>query len=169
MLNIPLNGLKTGKKDFSWHLGKEFFESFDNSEVIDADLFVEAVAEKSGEFTGIDCAIKGSLTVACDRCLEDLRMPVDEMVRLSIKFGREDASPEAPGDGDEREIVFISPDDAEFDLSQTVYDYAILALPLHKVHPDGGCNPEVMKYLLSEPVGAQSGDNPFAALKGLID
>ena len=171
MLIIPLNGLKAGKQRFSWPLGKQFFESFDNSEVLDAQLFVEAEAENSGDYTGIDCSIKGTLTVACDRCLEDLEMPVDETVRLSVKFGREDASQDAPGDGDDREVVYISPDDAEFDLAQTVYDYAMLALPLQRVHKDGECNPEALKYLNagSEEVKADKDESPFSVLKDLLN
>ncbi len=172
MLIIPLNGWKAGKQQFSWHVGKEFFERFDNSEILDADLVIEAVAEKSGDYNGIDCSIRGALTVACDRCLEDLVMPVDESIRLSVKFGREDASRDAAGDGDEREVVYISPDDTDFDLSQTVYDYAMLALPLQRVHKDGECNPEVLRHLCSESVPTEEEpvqDNPFAALKGLFD
>ncbi len=170
MLGIVLSGLKAGKQHFSWHLGKEFFESCDNSEILDADLFVEAAAEKSGDYTGIDCSIRGTLTVQCDRCLDDLQMPVDETVLLSVKFGREDASSDAPGEGDGREVVYISPDESEFDLSQTVYDFALLSLPLHRVHPEGGCNPEVLKHLSKEAaVGQAPADSPFAALKGLLD
>ena len=35
---IPLNGLAAGENTFSWHAGKEFFEAFENSEILDADL-----------------------------------------------------------------------------------------------------------------------------------
>ena len=44
---IPLRGLANGQTDFSWKTGKEFFESFENTEVLDAELDVSVVAEKS--------------------------------------------------------------------------------------------------------------------------
>ena len=43
---IPLNGLAEGRRVFSVHAGKEFFDAFDNSEIIDADVDVEVSVEK---------------------------------------------------------------------------------------------------------------------------
>ena len=45
MMIIPLNGLPAGKTRFSWQAGKEFFAEFDNSDILDADLSVEAIVE----------------------------------------------------------------------------------------------------------------------------
>ena len=64
---IPLNGLPVGKKSFSWHAGQEFFGRFDNADILDADLSVEVMVEKSGTFIGVDCSLEGTLTVPCDR------------------------------------------------------------------------------------------------------
>ena len=165
MLSIVLTGLKEGRQLFSSHLGKEFFESFDNTEVLDADLLVKAAAWKSEGCTMIDCSIAGTITVQCDRCLDDLVLKVDETHLLRVKAGSEE---EVPADDDGRETVFISPEDDVFDLSQTVYDYSLLALPLHRVHPEGECNPQVVKHLSKEAAKEHS-DSPFAALKGLLD
>ncbi|MCR5243497.1 MAG: DUF177 domain-containing protein, partial [Bacteroidales bacterium] len=81
---IPLNGLPAGKTRFSWQTGKEFFASFDNSDILDADLSVEAIVEKSGTYLGVDLRLGGSVTVQCDRCLEDLEIEVDELVPLTV-------------------------------------------------------------------------------------
>ena len=74
---IPLNGLKPGRTSFSWHVGKEFFRRFENTEIIDADIVADVVAEKSGSYLGVDCSLAGTLTVPCDRCMEDVVLPVD--------------------------------------------------------------------------------------------
>ena len=173
-LMIPLNGLPAGKSVFTWHAGKEFFEDFDNSEVLDADLAVCAEVEKSGSYLGTDIRIDGTLTVPCDRCMEPLEMPVDEIVRLSFKFGDEPAGGEAdPAEG-ERETVWLPTDGGDIDLSQIVYDYACLALPMQRVHAEGECNPDAYRWLekgeteLTEPAQTPA-DSPFAALKGLFD
>ena len=173
-LMIPLNGLPAGKSVFSWHAGKEFFDGFDNSEVLDADLDVRAEVDKSGSYLGADVVLTGMLTVACDRCLEDLAMPVNETVRLSFKFGDEPAGGEAdPAEG-EREIVWLPADGGDIDLGQIVYDYACLALPMQRVHADGECNPDACRWLqkgdseMTEPAKTPD-DSPFAALKGLFD
>ena len=75
-LKIPLNGLNAGKKQYSWHVGKEFFAEFGDTGVLDADVRADVTIEKSGSYTGLDCQLEGTLTVPCDRCLEDLVLPV---------------------------------------------------------------------------------------------
>ena len=167
---IPLNGLAAGKNEFFVHAGKDFFESFDNEEILDADLQIRILVEKSGRYIGVDCDIEGTLTVECDRCLDPLKMPIEDQVRLSVKFGEEEAS--EVGQESEREVIFVREDDTELDMSQIIYDYACLALPMQRTHEEGGCNPETMKYygvtesrsdVTEEEVG-----NPFAALKDLF-
>ena len=165
---IPLNGLAAGKNHFSWHAGKEFFEAFENTEILDADLDISVMVEKSGRYVGVDCEIDGSVLVVCDRCMEDLSMPVETDIMLSVKFGDEESSEEHQ-EG-EREIVFVPEGDAEMDLSQIIYDYVCLALPMQRYHDEGECNPEVVRYLAgADPVEVKDDvNNPFAALKELM-
>ena len=165
---VPLNGLAQGRKEFRWSAGKEFFDRFENSEILDADLIVLVSAEKSGSYTGVDCDIDGHVTVSCDRCLEDLKLPVSTGFKLSVKFGSGD--PETDGD---REIVFLPESDAELDLSQTVYDYVCLSLPVQRVHEEGECNPEVLKYLNQhdgkDSAGEKDAQTPFESLRSLLE
>ena len=166
---IPLNGLASGESRFSWHAGKEFFEAFENAEILDADLDASVIVEKSGRYLGVDCEIDGTVTVACDRCLEDLEMPVAADVLLSVKYGDEESS-EDHQEG-EREIVFVPEGEAELDLSQIIYDYVCLSLPMQRHHDEGECNPDALKFLAGgDPVASEEVDanSPFAALKGLI-
>ena len=169
---IPLNGLTTGQHEFDWTVGKEFFEGFDNSEILDAELDAFVRVEKSGRYLGIDCEVTGDVTVECDRCLDELDMPVDVEIRLSVKYGMEENS-EEPQPG-EREVVFIPDTDADFDMSQIIYDYVCLSLPMQRTHADGECNPEAMKYY-GTPIGIEATEgegedvaSPFAALKNLF-
>jgi uncharacterized metal-binding protein YceD (DUF177 family) len=109
------------------------------------------------------------VVVECDRCLEDLEIPVDLDVLLSVKFGESESADENQ-DG-EREVIFLPVDNTELDMEQIVYDYVCLSLPLQRVHEDGECNPDAMKYLEGPEVVEVSDDadkNPFAALKGLF-
>ena len=165
---VPLNGLAQGRTEFRRRVGKEFFEHFENSEILEAGLDVDVLVEKSGRYIGVDCTIEGDVTVICDRCLEDLTLPVSTGFKLSVKFGSAGEGSEMEG---EREIVVLPVTDADLDLAQTVYDYICLSLPVQKVHEEGGCNPEALKYLSSEDgQGLPGKDNstPFAGLKDLL-
>ena len=155
---------------FSWQAGKEFFESFENTEILDAHLDADVRVEKSGRYIGVDCDVRGEVTVECDRCLDELDMPVDVEIRLSVKYGSEESS-EEPQPG-EREVIFVPDTDAELDMSQIIYDYVCLSLPMQRTHAPGGCTPLAMKYY-SAPEGSDASDeegeaNPFSALKDLF-
>lgn len=169
-LLIALNGLPSGKTFLEGKLDEEFFASFENTEILDADVSVGVCLEKSGSYTGIDISVRGTVTVECDRCLEALELPVERDILLEVKFGKDGS--DGSGEG-EREVLFLSQDNAEIDLSQTVYDYVCTSLPIQRHHKDGECNPEVMKYLCiqdeSEPRASQMEDSPFASLGSLLN
>ena len=165
---VPLNGLAQGRTEFHRSVGREFFERFENSEILDAGLDVEVGVEKSGRFIGVDCEIDGDVTVTCDRCLGDLRLPVETGFSLSVKFGDPDSAVETEG---EREIVILPLTDTDLDLSQTVYDYICLSLPVQRVHEEGECDPETVRFLSSEDEEERvkkDSSTPFAGLKDLL-
>lgn len=168
---VPLNGLAQGRTAFRRSVGKEFFERFGNSDILDAGLDVAYEVEKSGRFIGVDCEISGKVTVACDRCLRDLELPVSTGFNLSVKFGDEPADGEIAEEGG-REIVYLPENEADYDLSQVIYDYACLSLPTQRVHGDGACDPEVLRYLSSEndkELTDNEASKPFASLKALLE
>ena len=169
---VPLSGLASGRTDFRWHAGGQFFSGFENSEILDADLVVSAVVDKSGRYVGVDLGIEGTVVVACDRCLGELALPISVRPSFSVKFGE---VPEGETSADEggREIILLPETDTDMDLGQIVYDYVCTSLPLSRVHPDGECDPETVKYLHPEDNGEEEEsdtqvESPFAALKNLL-
>ena len=166
---IPLNGWAAGEREYRWQAGIKFFQKFDNTEILDAAVGVTARVVKSGHYIGVDLDIEGNVTVACDRCLEDLTLPVEVHPAFSVKFGEEASSEEEMREGS-REILFLDASSADLDLSQTVYDYVCLSLPMQRVHAEGECNPDTVRFLCQEQENEEAGEtnSPFAALKGLL-
>lgn len=172
-LLVALNGLPSGKTVLEGRLGKEFFVEFGNAEILDADVTATVTVDKSGSYIGIDMTLEGNVTVECDRCLEELVLPVSRTVLLEVKFG--DGETREQHDG-EREVLYLSQENTELDLSQTAYDYVCLSLPLQRHHGEGGCNPEALKHLCGFGNGGDarafspdcSPESPFAALKGMF-
>lgn len=121
---VTLSGLAYGKTRFEWRSGAEFFEYFENDEILAADIEVSAMLNNHGVTVDVACEIKGSVTVSCDRCLEDLEIGVECSFEETC-----------------------TPDSEELDLRQDIYDYILTSLPLQRVHPDGDCNSETTKYL----------------------
>lgn len=162
---IPLNGPACGKSQYEWVLDKQFFGSFENEEILDAEVIANVIEGKAGRKVNLDCSLCGHITVACDRCLEPVEMPVKASFKLALQYDGEESVEE------DREIIILEDDSLEYDLSQVLYDYSFLALPLQRVHPDGQCNPGTLKYLQggAETAGTENEDNPFTALKGMFE
>jgi len=121
---VELRTLRTGTSEFSWKIGREFFEDFGDSGILDADITVTALVSNHGLTIGVKAAIAGSVTVPCDRCMEDLAIPVDTSFEETY-----------------------TPESNILDVSQEVYDFVLTSLPMVRVHPEGGCNSETTKYL----------------------
>jgi len=168
--NIGFVGLSTGKHTFSFEVEETFFSCFEFSEVRKGELQLELLLDKQNSMLVLDFLIKGFVLLECDRCLEAYRQPLDVERRLYVKFG--DAFAEQTD-----EIVVIPAGESHFDVSQYVYEYIHLSLPMQHIHmddndPGKGCNPEVVEkvnmYLEKKnPAGADAGNSPWQALKGL--
>lgn len=123
---VNLTGLKSGTSVCSWHADGAFFEAFGNTEILDADVAVEMTLCNHGLTLDVSCKISGRVTVECDRCLEELVMPVETFFE---------------------ECYSLVGGESEKDFSQDIYDYVCTSLPMQRVHPDGECNQETTKYL----------------------
>ena len=163
---LPLNGWAAGKMEKRFSAGVEFFQAFENEEIKGADLSVLCKASKRGADILLDLEIGGSVTVVCDRCLENLSLPVETGASLILRT-RDGGEESADG----REVLVHEPSEKEVDLGQVVYDYVCLSLPMQRVHPEGGCNPDTVRYLgrtIEVPDTVDDAQNPFSVLKGLF-
>ena len=168
---IPVKGLPFGESSFRFEIGEPFFQAFENTQIKDADCSIRVSVFRHQTLLDVTCAIAGFVVVECDRCLEDLTLKVDIEPRLMVGFG----SVEVEGDdaaGDE-DVLVIDRTESELNLNQFVYDYICLSLPLVKVHPEGKCNPDMLRYLSdragSEDAGASETVRPFEGLKDLLE
>lgn len=164
---IPVNGLAQGVTEFRLEAGGAFFASYGNPDILDASVSVLVQVRKTGRTVDIDCIMEGRVSVPCDRCLAEVQLPVSATALLRVGAGGEEEGEEVEG----REIVLEDTLAGGIDLGQVVYDYVCTAIPLHKVHPDGGCDPAASRYLLAEEPVQETApvlESPFAGLKNLL-
>ncbi len=165
---IQIKGLQIGKHYYDFPMCGSFFKSFENSLILDADLEAEVELEKGSGWMNVTAWVSGDVTVECDRCLDDVKLPMDFECTMAVKFAK------SVEDDDGDEFIIMDPADSELDLTQFLYDYVCLNLPLQKVHSEGECNQMMMEKLgnvnsqqkSNEDLAANS---PFGALKGLFD
>lgn len=139
---IGLAGLHNGRTSYEYHVGQDFFDSFGSDMVRNADLHVVADLDKSGSDIRLSLRMDGTVTVECDRCLEDLVLPLAVDVALAVKFVKGAAEDTVSDD-----VIILEPGDTELDMRQLIYDYVIVGIPLQKVHDIKDCNPDVVRLL----------------------
>ena len=135
--SIAYKGLKNGVHDFDFKVGRELFEAFGSTEIKDGACDVAVRLDRAETMLALDVKIEGGVVVACDRCLEDCRVPVRFDGRLLVKFS--DEIREYDG-----EVLWLSPAETEVDLSKYIYESIVLSLPYQRVHPDGECDPDML-------------------------
>ncbi|HKE93223.1 MAG TPA: YceD family protein [Povalibacter sp.] len=109
----------------------------------------------------IDGALRGVVTLTCQRCLRALEFPLEETFQVVLVQDEAELAEEPGG----YEPVLADP--ARFDLQALAEDQALLALPLVPRHEPGQCNPSGAVQV--EPEIDESGtQKPFGNLRDLM-
>ena len=98
--------------------------------------------EKQETMLILNFDIKGHIFANCDRCLAPYPQPVDIREQQIAKFGGEDAD-------EDEEIIILTKNDHEIDVSGLIYEYINVALPLTTVCIDEGMTPYCDKEMLN--------------------
>ena len=84
--------------------------------------------------------IAGTVTVPCDRCLDDVDVEVDGEEKLVVKFGNEEY--------DQTDEILILPiHEHELNVANYVYEFLNINMPQKRVHEKGLCNHDVIDEL----------------------
>lgn len=127
--NIKFTGLKLGTHKFDFQLDKSFFDHFEFSDFEDVSLKVNLSLEKKTNSLELIFSLSGTVLVPCDVTTDLFDFPLENEISLLVKFGEEF--------NDENEEILILPFDSHYvDVSQVIYEMAVLTVPLKKIHPD---------------------------------
>lgn len=138
---ISFAGLKNEKHNFNFKIEREFLKHFEfPEEVEDITAELDFSLNKQSTMLTLNFRIEGKVKTICDRCADDLLLPVFSEEELLVKFGHEKK------EVDEK-ILIIPFSDTEIDISQYIYEFITFAIPLKKVHAEGKCNAESIKKL----------------------
>ncbi len=140
---IEFGALKSGEYSYDFEVGDDFWAEFPASGIMGGELSVAVDMVRQATGLTIDVAIDGEVRTECDRCLDELALPVEYDGTLTVRFLDET---EDEYDG---ETMFLPTTATEVDLKQYIYE-SILLLPLQRVHEEGECNKEMLEKLKVE-------------------
>jgi uncharacterized metal-binding protein YceD (DUF177 family) len=142
---IPFSSYSNGLHEFEFELVDAFFGLFPESEIQKADVLVNVEMIKQERQLEFNFTLDGWVVLPCDRCLEEYEQPLTGEFNLYGKFGN-------GNNEDEFDVVWLPNEACQIDLSQYLYEYVMLSLPMRKVHPDQaggkpGCDPGMLDIL----------------------
>lgn len=143
LYKIPLRGLSNGSHKFDYHLDSQFFKLINNDEETEpkkGNVDVSLEVKKKDSLFELNFVLTGNVVVSCDRCLDDLTIPIDTKNKLIVKFGKEYAE-------ESDEIVVIPEDDGEINIAWFLFEFISLNIPMKHVHPAGECNKQMSSKL----------------------
>ncbi len=140
---IPFIGLKLGKHQFEYQIGKTFFDHFEYDEFDSADIKVTITLKKGTTMLELGFKHKGTINVPCDLTNESFDLPIKGKLDLIVRFGD-------TYNDDNEEILILPFGEHQINVAQYIYEMIVLSIPLKKVHPgikDGTLESEVLKRL----------------------
>ncbi len=143
---IKFTGLKDGLHTFTYNIGNEFFEQFEFTDVKGANVVVEVSLNKQPTMMIADFNLSGVVDLMCDRCTDNVTIPIESDEELIYKFTEDEFEDE--------KVVSVYHNEIEIDLTQPIFEFITLAIPSKRLHLDGECNQTMLKeinnYLLVE-------------------
>ena len=137
---IPFTGLKHGIHEFSLDVNKEFFDengfSVENNSCVEVSIKLEI----QSTLMQLWLSLNGNIIVPCDRCNHSMNVLFESEHKVIIKYREEDNS-------ESDEIIMLSEGDTEIDLSQQIFEFLTLDIPIKNVHEEGNCDAETLKII----------------------
>ncbi len=136
---ISFSGLPMGEHVFELTVDSTFLEKFPMEEVLSIDAKLKLTLEKLNNLLTLHFDIKGNYGLVCDRCNDEFLSPFQILETMYVKFGSTEMESE--------EIIILDEGEHQIDISQYLYEFIALYVPMKKVHATGKCNKEVIKKL----------------------
>ena len=133
LYNVDLKNLTPGVHEFEYLLESKFFVDIDGDQVQKGKVHVHLTVKRTSMMFEMNFQIEGVVMVPCDRCLDDMEIPVDTRNKLVVKFGKEYAE-------ESDEVVVIPEEEGAINVAWFLYEFIALAIPMKHVHAPGKCN-----------------------------
>lgn len=162
LFRIQINGVSDGDNYFDFEIDHKLFEQFPNEDIKNADIAAQVNMIKRPNVTELELALKGSVTLTCDRCLGtfDFNFELNEKAILKQASKNQD---------NEINIIIFEPEKGEVELDQYFYDMVMTALPIQRVHEnEENCDQDMITRIEANKKNDGEIDPRWNDLKDLI-
>lgn len=136
---VNLNVLPEGVYENEYHLSDDFFSRDEAKELVGGDCLAKVKLLRKGDNFSLWMQINGTVRCICDRCLDEVIIPMDCEETLSVRLARLAS--------DDEDVVLVDPAEGELDLAWLLYELVEINLPIVIRHQEGECNPQMEELL----------------------
>ncbi len=140
LYDIDLKNLTPGVHEYEYLLENKFFTDIDGDQVRKGEVKVHLTVNRLSVMFEMNFQIEGTVFVPCDRCLDDVDIPISTHNRLVVKFGKEYSE-------ESDEIVVVPEEEGDINVAWFLYEFVSLAVPMKHVHAPGKCNKQMSSKL----------------------
>lgn len=166
---LPIKGLNTGIHQYTFEIENSFFEYFHSTIVRKGNFNVDLFVDKRIGITDLTIKFDGFILTPCDRCLEEIRLPIKGEKEIIVKYGTEEK--------EEEDVIYITPFTSELNVVKFIYEYILLSVPISRVYDcendeNAPCSDEVLDKLNSilsknKKEDKDEGESPWSILKDI--
>lgn len=119
-----------GKYEIDFEIGREFFQHFEDNELLDEGILtVRVLMDKGANLIEMNFLITGEVKLTCDRSLEEYFEHLEITEKILFKYGEVEEEVN-------EEVYIITRDTSKINVAQFIYEFILLGLPAKKIHPD---------------------------------
>jgi len=120
--NLPIKGLINGIHQYRFDVDKKFFDQYEQSSIKKGKFDVALELDKRHSMLVLNFETSGEITVNCDRCLNEISIPVQAKDEVLVKFSEEENMSE--------DVLILSTEESSLNVADMIYEMIHLNLPL---------------------------------------
>ncbi len=153
LYNIKLKDLKKSLEVFEYELNDDFFKKIDSpeNEVEKGKVKAKVTVVSKDRIFDLQFEIDGTVLVPCNRCLDDMEIPVKYKESLKVKFGERFS--------EENETVIVPESEGSINIAWFLYEFIVVSIPIKHVHAQGECNKTMVSKLKRHIAHRKDGDD----------
>ena len=154
LYKVDLKSMRQDIQEYEYLLDNRFLADIGGEDIQKGKINTWLTITKKGGGFDLSFTFSGIIAIPCDRCLDDMDLPVETTAHLIVKFGK-DYSEESD------EIVVIPEAEGIINLAWFLYEFVALAIPIKHVHAPGKCNRLMTSKLKKHSVKTDDGEQSF--------
>ncbi|REE01018.1 YceD family protein [Marinoscillum furvescens] len=126
--HIDIFNLGLKQHEFEFKIDERLFQLHEHSLIEKGSGTCKLLLDKTATMMTLDFHIDVKIELTCDRSLDTFDYPIQLDEQLIIKFGEENYSLS-------EEVLVIKGDTPTIDVSEYIYEFINVAVPMKKLHP----------------------------------